>query len=238
MRYLTLIGDVHGCFQTLLRLLEKVPPANNSRLVFMGDLINKGPASYELFEWARNQEIEFLLGNHEYMCIHRMRGKFVKSWPQGGGEETVQSIKRNFKVHDKGRIQVILAQMSYFFINHGERFIEIPTAYGKTILLTHAGVSKKLYSFCKNDLLRALTFNLDDPKSILFNKDELAELPNIIQVIGHQPKEFAPRKEAGNYFLDSGCVYKHRKGMGYLSALVFDLETNTEPLVFRQRNID
>ncbi len=204
----------------------------------MGDLINKGRNSYEVFEWVRNEGVEFLLGNHEYMCIHRMRGRFKQSWPQSGGDETIQSIKRNFKVHDKGRIQVILAQMSYFFTNHGQHYLEVPTSYGKKILLSHAGISHKLLAFCRHDLEKALSFNLDDSRSLLFNKEQLAPLPHTIQVIGHQPKEFAPRKEDQNYYLDSGSVYQHRRGMGYLSALMFDLQHPSEPMVFRQRNLD
>ena len=39
------IGDVHGCFDTLEQLLQQIP--NKSRLVFIGDIINRGPKSLE-----------------------------------------------------------------------------------------------------------------------------------------------------------------------------------------------
>ena len=35
------IGDVHGCFDTLEQLLQQIP--NKSRLVFIGDIVNRGP---------------------------------------------------------------------------------------------------------------------------------------------------------------------------------------------------
>ena len=39
------IGDVHGCFDTLEQLLQQIP--NKSRLVFIGDIVNRGPKSLE-----------------------------------------------------------------------------------------------------------------------------------------------------------------------------------------------
>ena len=39
------IGDVHGCFDTLEKLLQQIP--NESRLIFIGDIINRGPKSLE-----------------------------------------------------------------------------------------------------------------------------------------------------------------------------------------------
>jgi len=41
-----IIGDVHGCYHELAMLLREVdanPPSD--RVLFLGDLINKGPSS-------------------------------------------------------------------------------------------------------------------------------------------------------------------------------------------------
>ena len=40
----TVIGDVHGCLPSLSQLLEKIP--EDSPLIFIGDLINRFPASF------------------------------------------------------------------------------------------------------------------------------------------------------------------------------------------------
>ena len=47
------IGDIHGCFETLQRLLERVEfaPARD-RLWLVGDLVNRGPRSLEVLRWA------------------------------------------------------------------------------------------------------------------------------------------------------------------------------------------
>ena len=37
------IGDIHGCFDELRDLVEKLPLDENSVLVFLGDYIDRGP---------------------------------------------------------------------------------------------------------------------------------------------------------------------------------------------------
>ena len=62
------IGDVHGCYRTLRKLLKKIDFARSAdRLWFAGDLVNRGPRSLEVLEWAADHDwrIESVLGNHD-----------------------------------------------------------------------------------------------------------------------------------------------------------------------------
>jgi bis(5'-nucleosyl)-tetraphosphatase (symmetrical) len=62
------IGDVHGCYRTLRKLLKKIDFARSGdRLWFTGDLVNRGPRSLEVLEWAADHDwrIESVLGNHD-----------------------------------------------------------------------------------------------------------------------------------------------------------------------------
>lgn len=62
------IGDVHGCYRTLRKLLKKIGFAKSAdRLWFTGDLVNRGPRSLEVLEWAADHDwrIESVLGNHD-----------------------------------------------------------------------------------------------------------------------------------------------------------------------------
>src|SRR5690606_15716878 len=60
------IGDVHGCFRTLERLLEKVAwSKREDRIFFTGDLVNGGPESAAVLRWARENAAGTVLGNHD-----------------------------------------------------------------------------------------------------------------------------------------------------------------------------
>jgi serine/threonine protein phosphatase 1 len=61
------IGDVHGCAEALRRLLRLLPAED--RLIFNGDVINRGPQILEAMElvWSqvRSGRAVWLRGNHE-----------------------------------------------------------------------------------------------------------------------------------------------------------------------------
>ena len=58
-----LIGDVHGCFDELLELVDSCAA---DHLVFVGDMINKGPKSIETLAYIRAlPNATFIRGNHE-----------------------------------------------------------------------------------------------------------------------------------------------------------------------------
>jgi serine/threonine protein phosphatase 1 len=44
------VGDIHGCYDELMALMEKVDLQDNDRVVSVGDLISKGPKSREVLE--------------------------------------------------------------------------------------------------------------------------------------------------------------------------------------------
>ena len=59
------IGDVHGCFIELLSLLECIRPTPRDRLIFLGDLCNRGPQPAETIRLIAERNYECVLGNHE-----------------------------------------------------------------------------------------------------------------------------------------------------------------------------
>ncbi len=71
------IGDIHGCFATFVKLLDRVRfDEGNDRLWFVGDLVNRGPRSLEMLRWVRDYEdlCVATLGNHDLHLLGRARG--------------------------------------------------------------------------------------------------------------------------------------------------------------------
>lgn len=69
------IGDVHGCHAELTDLLNLISPGPDDFLVFLGDLVNRGPDSHACLEIVRASRAKSLLGNHELRLLrHRRTG--------------------------------------------------------------------------------------------------------------------------------------------------------------------
>jgi bis(5'-nucleosyl)-tetraphosphatase (symmetrical) len=71
------LGDIHGCWETLQRLLERIrwdPSADELWLV--GDLVNRGPGSLEVLRWAltHDDRITAVMGNHDLHLLSRAAG--------------------------------------------------------------------------------------------------------------------------------------------------------------------
>ncbi|MFQ5791450.1 MAG: symmetrical bis(5'-nucleosyl)-tetraphosphatase [Acidobacteriota bacterium] len=71
------IGDIQGCYRTLLRLLARIAfdPARD-RIWLTGDLVNRGPQSLEVLRWAKELEarLTMVLGNHDLHLLAQAKG--------------------------------------------------------------------------------------------------------------------------------------------------------------------
>lgn len=78
-----IIGDVHGCFDALMLLLEKIKyDSRHDQLGFVGDLINRGSQSLETLRFISSLEAAYVvLGNHDISALAQLAG-VVPDLPQ------------------------------------------------------------------------------------------------------------------------------------------------------------
>ncbi len=69
------VGDVHGCRAELDALLDRLAFTTGDRLVFVGDLVSRGPDSLGVIAIARRTGAHLVLGNHEAKLVAWRRAK-------------------------------------------------------------------------------------------------------------------------------------------------------------------
>ena len=81
MGKIIVVGDVHGCLVELEELLNSCAyRPGEDRLIFVGDLINRGNYSLEVLQMAYTLGAECVLGNHEMALLdHSLDKKIILS---------------------------------------------------------------------------------------------------------------------------------------------------------------
>jgi serine/threonine protein phosphatase 1 len=94
------IGDIHGCLDKLLSLLERCEnyaSGRPRRFVFLGDYVDRGPDSRGVIttlrqrQESRNDETICLRGNHEALLLAAVREGEELLWLVNGGGTTLAS---------------------------------------------------------------------------------------------------------------------------------------------------
>jgi diadenosine tetraphosphatase ApaH/serine/threonine PP2A family protein phosphatase len=60
---------VHGCARELSELLEQIGPGASDRVVFVGDLVARGPDTHRVLRIAREVRATSVRGNHEHRLL-------------------------------------------------------------------------------------------------------------------------------------------------------------------------
>lgn len=149
------VGDIHGRLDLLEQLLAAIDedlrrrPASKVLLVFVGDLIDRGPASAQVVERLRtyrHRHIKpvFLLGNHEEVLLRILRGdhELIKDWTRFGGAECLASYGVDYSAFNKlepaEQLEAVRAAVPKSHVEFLERFID--TCRFGDFLFVHAGI--------------------------------------------------------------------------------------------------
>ncbi|MGZ5431760.1 MAG: metallophosphoesterase [Thermoanaerobaculia bacterium] len=95
---LIFIGDIHGCYDELVELLDRLAPSDCDAVVSVGDIVTKGPAADRCLDLWRERGYLAVKGNNEIKLLSRARPllrffardrvmrrrdllRFIESWP-------------------------------------------------------------------------------------------------------------------------------------------------------------
>lgn len=184
------VGDIHGCYDELIKLLDEVNFERKDRVVSVGDLISKGPKSREVLELFMNDaRFSTVIGNHDLTLRRRWSGEDVEL--KQAQKETHKELKG-----EKDKYATFLNTLPFV--------IDL-----ETHLVVHAGLrpNVELHSQTTGDLTRIRTLGGDreseegTPWYHVYNGEKTV-------LFGHWPAE-EPRRGPRAIGLDTGCVYGH-----------------------------
>lgn len=226
------IGDVHGCFNTLrIMVEEQIIATRNDSLYFVGDLIDRGPGSREVLDYlmqlkSQHYHVYCVRGNHEDMFLNALNDKnMLQNWIRNGASETL----RSFEIPD---ISVFTGDFLHLIPDPYIDFLKgFPYYYDlEDYIIVHAGLN-----FDSPDIF-------GDEHAMLWSRkmDYSGEKINYKTIVhGHTPipaesiKQLVSDHSNKVLNIDAGCVYKDYPGYAMLSAL--DLGSR---YLFLQKNKD
>lgn len=94
-----IIGDIHGCNEELTELLQLVGPGRDDMLISVGDIVDRGPDSKQVFNFFRDRRNSLvLLGNHERKHLRGSLSFSQQSTAKqfGGNYEAALTVMGNF----------------------------------------------------------------------------------------------------------------------------------------------
>ena len=160
------VGDIHGCYDELTDLLEKIGLGEDDRLVSVGDLITKGPKSKEVLElFMTDARFSTVIGNHDLALRRKWNGEDIELKP--AQKETHKELKGEKD-----------AYASYF--NRLPFTIDLGTH-----LVVHAGLrpNVELYSQTTGDLTCLRTLGADRESDEDGEKAPHAQPPRAMMIV-------------------------------------------------------
>lgn len=207
------IGDVHGEAERLNDLLGYIADdaarvgAAPHEVIFLGDLIDRGPDSRGVVERAMrlNQRgaSRTVIGNHERMmldAIERANRDTFASWHVNGGEEALSSYEQHNGAHDDWRQAIDDAHVRWLR--------DLPTMIRddeRKIAFVHAGIDPKTFPDCSDEhRIWTRSQKFFDPG----RWPKRPELDGWVVVHGHTPThDFEPHVNPRRINVDTGACY-------------------------------
>lgn len=198
------IGDVHGCSVELEELLERLQVSDDDRVVFVGDLIGRGPDSRGVLRQAERIGATTVIGNHErrLLVVRQARGLGILGPRLGPDHEALYASL------DDRDWSLVEAELPY---------LELPE---HNVVVVHAGVvpGVPVEDESIETLTRIRSLDADGNPSDRYRQIPWAAAYRgpVHVVFGHNARRGLQLFEYATG-LDTGCVYG-----GSLTAMALD----------------
>lgn len=214
-----IIGDVHGCYEELIELLQKlryrieetaddgtnyglkVSHPENRTVVFLGDLIDRGPASPAVLKlvmsMVRSGTALCVPGNHDMKLHKKLTGKAVQE--KHGLAETLRQLEGETDAFKNDVKEFLYGLVSHYVLDAGK------------LVVAHAGLKEEMQgrgsgavrSFC----LYGETTGETDEFGLPVRYNWAAEYRGRAKVVyGHTPVPSAQWLN-NTIDIDTGCVF-------------------------------
>lgn len=191
MKRTIVVGDIHGCYDELVALLDKLALSRDDRVVCVGDLIVKGEKNREVLElFITDERFSAVLGNHDRALLRYWRGAEITL-------KTAQQRCAGELVVDQERYAAYLEALP-LMINLNSH------------LVVHAGVRPGIPvdEQTIEDLTELRTLGPDRTSREGVPWYEAYAGPAVV-LFGHWPASEL-RRGSHAIGLDTGCVFGHR----------------------------
>lgn len=185
------VGDIHGCFDELLSLLDLTGLQASDRVVAVGDLVTKGPKSKDVLELFRgDNRFESVLGNHDLALLRYWRGQTDSL--KNSQVKTVSELNSNMETYREylGSLPLMIDLGAHLVVHAGIR----------------PGVPLEEQSV--DDLTELRTLGKDRTSRTGVPWYEVYDSEKMV-LFGHWPSP-DPIRVARAIGLDTGCVYGNR----------------------------
>lgn len=190
------IGDIHGCYDELVALLELIDFQAEDQVIAVGDLIVKGNKNKEVLDLFRTDtRFSSVLGNHDRALLRYWRGEGNLKKAQAKTAVELQSNAKDYCEY-LDSLPLLIELNGYVVVHAGLR----------------PGIPLKKQSIDDLTELRTLGDDRTSRKGVPWY--EVYESRRVV-LFGHWPTAeptFAPQAIG----LDTGCVYGNRLS-GYLT---------------------
>jgi hypothetical protein len=146
-----IVGDIHGRFDLLTQILETISKRddlNGYRKVFVGDMIDRGPDSFNVVDTIKKlteaESAIALLGNHEDMMLRYVeRGVHhaFDIWHENGGKRTMDSYEKSMKLYGHGNFFRAVARSGHLKWLRGL----LPYHETERVWISHAPIPAREY---------------------------------------------------------------------------------------------